>query len=526
MWATLQQESFLVGAALVLIYQAAKFGQLKSDDPIASRYMTLLPGAQVRDFAGPYAYHVAFTAFLGVSFVVYFLVCQISPDILKGVVKLLVGNEQALQAIDGIPYPLYVAALFMGLTQPVIPLLSRLGEAQRNFFHERIEVPRRIIDLSENLTTAIETRSGADKKQAANEVRRLVGGKFLLDLQGYGDVAFYKLQLEKLELNNGTLEQTLKQSSLKDLNSLIERLVLYALVAVMRRSGPKALTKLARYLDAPDVAPAPAGFGYLFASFIGSSVVFCLGLLIIGHALAASNGVVAGLFHRTAYNNLWPMDLANVGQEFWAIVPPIFVCLIVAISLLVPQDQAPNRHAAPEAGASLMTEFVNFFRSSASVLGLCIVISLLIKFGQLFVEYGGDLPVEARTPIRLLLPVVQSFIPVSVCLFTTWYLVSSRDSSRRGLSFSTTVLAVAVSTGLIGLLYDLTFMPEYLRVRPEDAPGDEHILFSVVANALVSVCAFASVALFFKARTTLAQATQAHHEPSSAAPAAPETPVQ
>src|SRR5262245_34946814 len=205
MWATLQQESFLVGAALVLIYQAAKFGQLKSDDPIASRYMTLLPGAQVRDFAGPYAYHVAFVAFLGVSFAAYFLVCQISPDVLKGVATLL-GGEQAVKAVDGIPYPLYVAALFTGLTQPIVPLLSRFGDAQRNFFHGQIEVPRRIIDLSESLTTAIEARSGTDKRQAANEVRRLVGGEFLRNLQGHGDVAFYKLQLEKLELDNGTLE--------------------------------------------------------------------------------------------------------------------------------------------------------------------------------------------------------------------------------------------------------------------------------------------------------------------------------
>src|SRR5215211_5821924 len=232
MWATLQQESFLVGATLVLIYQAAKFGELNSADPITSRYISLLPGAKVRDFAGPYAYNIAFVAFLSISFLAYFLICQTSPDILKGVAKLL-GNEQTLKVVEGVPYPLYIAGLFMGLTQPVVPLLSRFGEAQRNFFHEQIEVPRRIIDLSESLTTAIETRSGTDKKQLANEVRKLVGGEFLTTLQRYGDVAFYRLQLEKLELNNGALDQTLKQNSPKDLRRLIEQLVLCALIAVM-----------------------------------------------------------------------------------------------------------------------------------------------------------------------------------------------------------------------------------------------------------------------------------------------------
>jgi hypothetical protein len=59
MWQTVYQQSFLIGATLVLIYQAAKFSELNLGDPITSRYVALLPGARVRDFAGPYAYHVA-----------------------------------------------------------------------------------------------------------------------------------------------------------------------------------------------------------------------------------------------------------------------------------------------------------------------------------------------------------------------------------------------------------------------------------------------------------------------------------
>ena len=66
---TLQQQSFLVGAALVAIYQATKFSQLNVGDPVTSRYIALLPGAKVRDFAGPYAYHITLAMFLGVSLV-------------------------------------------------------------------------------------------------------------------------------------------------------------------------------------------------------------------------------------------------------------------------------------------------------------------------------------------------------------------------------------------------------------------------------------------------------------------------
>src|SRR2546423_6873516 len=157
MWDLLQQESFLVGAALVVVYQAAKFGELYVGDPVTSRYLSLLPGANVRDLAGPHAYHLALAAFLGTSLLAYFLLCHLSPSILTGAARVL-GNKEAGNLLQDVPFPLYIAALFMGLTQPIIPGFSKFEVAQRVFFHGRIEVPRRIIDFSESLISAIERR--------------------------------------------------------------------------------------------------------------------------------------------------------------------------------------------------------------------------------------------------------------------------------------------------------------------------------------------------------------------------------
>ena len=96
---------------------------------------------------------------------------MISPNVLVGAVKLLTDNADAEKIAQGVPLPLYIAALFMGLTQPIIPGLSQFQVAQLNFFHDQIEVPRRIIDLSESLTIAIEARAGKDKRRLAAEVR-------------------------------------------------------------------------------------------------------------------------------------------------------------------------------------------------------------------------------------------------------------------------------------------------------------------------------------------------------------------
>jgi hypothetical protein len=507
MWDLLQQESFLVGAALVVVYQAAKFGELYVGDPVTSRYLSLLPGANVRDLAGAHAYHLALAAFLGTSLLAYFLLCHLSPSVLTGAARVL-GNKEAGNLLQDVPYPLYIAALFMGLTQPIIPGFSKFEVAQRVFFHGRIEVPRRIIDFSESVISAIERRSGADRQRLVAEVHRLTNGEFLANLRDYGDLAYYRLQLEKLELGNGGAEGAIEDSSTKELRGLIERLVLCALVAVMRQSGPKSLSKVGEWLEIPASEGRRQRVGTLIASVIASAALFCVGFLIIAHILHWVEGPAASLFGKTAGASLWPRSFDEVFGELLTIATPMIVSLFLATCLLRSgsDQEAP---LPPARTPSLINDFLDFVRSSSSILVICLLVTVGIKIGQIFFEYGSshEVPDAVRTPTRLFLPLVQSVIVLAVCLFTTWYLVSGdRDPSRRTLSFTATIFIIIGLTAFIALLYDLTFLDQYLNVHPEDRPGGEHYLFSVAANALVSACAFASVAVFFKTRGRLAAA--------------------
>ena len=187
-------------------------------------------------------------------------------------------------------------------------------------------------------------------------------------------------------------------------------------------------------------------------------------------------------------------------------MPPIFVCLIVAVSLLAPNESPQTRHSGLSPSSASNIDLIGFFRSGASVFGLCIGVTILVKIAQLFYAYGStsDVSKDALSAARLMLPMIQSFIPVAVCLFTTWYLSSCAAAvPRRGLSFTSTLFAIAGVVSFLAILYDMTFLYEYLRVRPKDGPGWEHVLFSVVANVLISICAFVSIVLFFKSRTIL-----------------------
>jgi hypothetical protein len=501
-WDVLQQQSFLVGAALILIYQAARFGNIYAEDPVTSRYVSLLPGAGVRDFAGPNAYNWTLVAFLVASLIVYSLLCMISPNVLIGAVKLLGDNADAEKIAQGVPLPLYIAALFMGLTQPIIPGLSQFQTAQLNFFHDQIEVPRRIIDLSESLTVAIEARAGTDKKRLVAEVRKLVGDDFLTSLQPHGDLAFYKLQLANLGIDGVALETMINDSSVKELRSLIERLVLCALVAVSRKSGPKPLTKVAQKLEVQLADLKRDNIGPRIAALLASSVLFFIGLLLIAELLLLLAGPVDAMFGKNIADGLWPSTLEYSFDELWSIALPIGVCMSFAVCRLVPRDGIQASDPDADADSSLFDGFLDFVRSNALVLLLCILVTVAIKVGLMFSEYGTfSLPAEARSPLRLTLPPLQSFITLAVCLFTTWYLVSSTGKyASRGPSFLLAILLIAGATGFLAFLYDLAFLDQYLNAHPESRPGGEHHVFSVIANILVSVCAFLSVAVFFKAR--------------------------
>ena len=501
MWTTLQDQSFLLGAALVILVHATKFGELSLGNPVTGRYIALLPGAKVRDFVGPYAYHIALFAFLAVSLVSYYLCCQISPNILKGATKVL-GNVDTDNTFHDVPYPLYVATLFIGLTQPIVPLFSRFGEVQRNFFHDQIEVPGRLIKLAERLTSTIEARAGGNKRHLAREARRLISGEVFATVQTYGDVVFYKLQLERLGFaEQGASEKTISESSLKELRSLIERVVFCTLVAAMRQCGTKGVSKVADAIGIPSAVPGLNNLRYLLTGIAASGMVFSLCILTIAHIFVLLAAPVAHLFTKPLDQSLWPTSLGYVGDELWTMVPPVFVCLIISVTFLVPREAQSSARSNP----SLIADLVGFFRSGISIFIACIGVSLLIKFAQLFYEYGSfHLPNEALSSMRLVLPVIQSFIPVAVCLFTTWYIASRSDSTpRRHPSFVGTLLAIAGTVGFLAVLYDLTFLSEYLRVRPQDGPGWEHLLFSVVANVVISVSAFVSLVLFFRGRSIL-----------------------
>ena len=283
----------------------------------------------------------------------------------------------------------------------------------------------------------------------------------LATVQTYGDIGFYRLQLERLGFaEQSALEQSIRDSSPRELRSLIERLVFCTLVAVMRQSGTKALPKVADAIGIPSAVPQLDKLAYLLTGIAASGIVFFVAILTIAHLFALLAGPVARMFAKPLDQSLWPSHLDYVGNELSSMVPPIFVCLIIAVTFLAPRERSQSRTPV-QVSSSWIADLIGFFRSGVCVFVACIAFSLGIKFGQMFYEYGTfHLPKEALSSGRLLLPIVQSFIPVAVGLFTTWYLASRGDDARwRGLSLIGTLVTIGATVAFLAMLYDLSSCP-------------------------------------------------------------------
>src|SRR5262249_14118149 len=83
--------------------------------------------------------------------------------------------------------------------------------------------------------------------------------------------------------------------------------------------------------------------GYFLPGLAASGMLFSICILTIALVFALLADPIARLFGKPLDQSLWPNDLDNVGSELWTIVPPIFVCLMMAVSLLVAYVSTPTR---------------------------------------------------------------------------------------------------------------------------------------------------------------------------------------
>lgn len=375
--------------------------------------------------------------------------------------------------------------------------------------------------LLQDLSTAIDARSGSNKKAAvtkknlASEVKKLIDDPWLQQLQSCGDLAFYKTQLQRIKLGDPTTAgKTIKGSSIKELRDFIDQLVLFNLIAVMRQSGPQHLGQIARWAQT-SLKIKPYNVGFFLTTLALSGLIFGFSLSLVWLFLDMILGpAVAHYFNFGANNSLWPKP-EWLGVELARIVPAIFIALLVSVYMLLKRssDETEQRHVGVAGNA--LQRFIVFTQSVAGILLASFIVALVIHFIAEAYQYAiSHKFADVVTFEKFVIIFIRTAPSLALSLCALLYL-SPEWRSRRfsfGLMLIIVIIAISALSLVVVLMFlHLDFLPALATLAKTDQSwatfpqvnpaGWDYVIFYVSANVLVSVCGFATVVLFFHAQT-------------------------
>jgi hypothetical protein len=483
---------FWFGAAVLCTYQVAKFNELSALDPALSARFADIPGLRANDLAGRSVFATMLTVFLAVSFVIYFLLCYASPTVLLGWARVSGATDtSALETfLKDIPYPLYIAAAFMGLTQPAVPIFSNLGNMQRNLFHAWMGVPRRVVNASNHFANQILARS-PNARQRGEEIARLASDPWMERIDAYADTVFYGYHLHRLKLDNEAERRDLLNSSERELRNLLGQLVYAASIATVRESGTRSLDRLAADLKVS--TPPKEGSA---KDLLAGAILFVFGITFLWFLIPMFHGLSVRLLSAGTVD-LWPKDLAGSGQYVMAQAVPMFLATAIAMSAWA---SAVRRAAEAPVPAPITTRSIEaHLQRYGGVFATILAVILLYDLCQAFFDYGNlgkDFQqgfwvfVVGQLPFFLL----HSFISVVMCFVLLLY-VDRIGVPASGPHAGIAVLTMTIGVALASAFYAVSRTEFRLEASSEGAGVDFTVLV-VLINVAAALLSFATAALY------------------------------
>jgi hypothetical protein len=480
---------FWFGTFVLCTYQVAKFSELNSLDPSFSARSAIIPNLRASDFAGRFLFYGSLTAFLLATFLGYFLVCAASPRLLAGWAKVtgLQGDPEAF--VKSVPYPLYIAAAFMGLTQPAIPILSKIGDMQRNVFHVWMGVPKRVVGTSTFFSNQILARS-PDREGLGRELQKLVSDSWLNRIDAYADTVFYRQQISRLKLNeDGQIEDIVKGSKW-ELKNLIEQLVYAASLATVRESGGKGLLRLAADLG----ATIPTNTAPL-KDYLAGGVLCLIGMTLLWF--------VVPIFDKFASANLqggdwdfWPDDLQTTAQYLLSHAVPVFVATVITLTMW--SRRLESAGDGNEDDSRMEGEFVSGLENYAGLILTLILIVVLYDFAQALYDFGSFQASIAKSAYEFIVKnvpfyVLHSFVSILACFIILIYVGRLGNPAARVNTLASAGLLVLV-VGFASAFYAMA----RLYYQFNGAQGLDFIVLVVVVNVTAALLALATASLFGK----------------------------
>jgi hypothetical protein len=195
--------------------------------------------------------------------------------------------------------------------------------------------------------------------------------------------------------------------------------------------------------------------------------------------------------------SLWPND-EWLGVELARIVPAIFVCLLICVSMLPPAEPTDHRRKGSTIAASNGGDLIEFAHKSVLILATCFAVSLLIFSVAELYQYGIATIVSGGISFAKIAIVFARTAP-SVVLSYWVLLFLAREQAGQRMPFALMAAILAGTVALAAFLVALFFLQvDFLPQFREYSGGWDYVVFYVSANVLVAECAFVTMALFFR----------------------------
>lgn len=479
---------FWFGAAVLGAYQFAKFSELSSLDPEFAARSAPIPNLRAIDFAGKLTYSATLAAFLAATLITYFVLCKISPTILLGWAQVSGASpsEDLRTFVDSVNYPLYIAAAYIGFTQPGIPFLSNVGNVQRNVFHAWMGVPTRVMSASSFFANQIFTRS-PDTKHLAKELQVLISDPWVQRIDAYADTEFYRVHLARLKLDD---EAELLKGTRRELKILTRQLVDVASLATVRESGVASLARLAADLRV-SVIPNP---GWPKA-FLAGGTLFFIGMTFLWNLIPVFDGLAARFLSAGAKYDFWPNSLEFSGQYLISQAGPVFLATGVALAAWVSAFGRAQIAAVdtPQPAAGIAAHFSRY----AGLFAFTVIGIVLFDVFQAFFDYGAyktGTTSDFVTFIQVNLPfyLLHSFISLFVCFVLLRYMDDGTGQMRWKTTSTISLLVAGVA--LASLFYAAAQVQHKFHV-PFGLNGADLAVLMVVINISAALMAFVCAAL-------------------------------
>jgi hypothetical protein len=325
-----------------------------------------------------------------------------------------------------------------------------------------------------------------------------------VQLQSCGDLNFYKEQLRKIKLGDpATAGATLKDASVKDLREIIDQLVLFNLIAVLRKSGPQRLGQIAK-LARTNLNIRASNLGMLGMTLALSSLFFGFSLAAIWLLFDFVSPAVVKYFDYGSHS-LWP-NKDWLGIELARIVPAIFIGVLIPLYITTKRSSDDSENSDDINAIPLPHHLSTFTQSMGPVLLTCFAFSLAINFFAESYQYAVALRFADVINFQKFAMVFVRTAPSLMLSYCALIYLSPRWQRRR-YSFLVMTLVVILGIATSALVVALMFLHlDFLPALPEFATfnsGWDYVIFYVSANVLVSVCVFSITALFLHAQTAV-----------------------